>query len=78
MSETTDIAPDVKHDFTCYICGCHTYTELKQSNGIMGPGGRVKIISYECNKCSILFKDPKKFNEVFLLIGTLQNPNKKN
>lgn len=45
-----------KEDGSCRICGSNSYSEVTKSNGIRGPGGRVWVIHYVCDGCSVIFK----------------------
>jgi len=51
-----------KEKFTCRVCGCNEYKEVRKHNGILGPGGRSWRVYCFCKNCSIVFIDPNKFS----------------
>jgi len=61
--ELTEVPKDVK-EFMCPLCGCKEYTEHKGNNKVMGPGGYSWVKFYECNGCSVLFRDIDKFSNI--------------
>lgn len=50
-------------DFCCPICGSEEYSQVTNSNGILGPGGRSWILYNICSGCSVLFADVEKFTK---------------
>ncbi len=50
-------------DFVCPICEGTDYKQVAKSNEVLGPGGRVWIEHCVCKKCSVIFKDAKKFSK---------------
>lgn len=51
-----------KKDFKCRICGHKKYKEVRQNNGIYGPGGHSWRIYCICKGCSVIFRDPECFS----------------
>lgn len=45
----------------CRYCGSETYKKVVEGNDVDGPGYQERILYYECDGCSALFKDPDKF-----------------
>ena len=50
-------------EFACRLCGCKKFNFHYESNGVYGPCGKSWIVYYSCDKCSVVFMDPKKFSK---------------
>ena len=51
------------NNFVCRSCESGKYKELRESNGVIGPGFHSRITGYECCGCSVRFGDPDKFSK---------------
>ncbi len=51
-------------DFCCPICGSEEYSQVTNSNGVFGPGGRTRVLYNICSGCSVLFADTEKFTKI--------------
>lgn len=49
--------------FECRLCGSKECEEVRESNGLSGPGGRNWVVYYICSGCSAIFKDIEKFSK---------------
>jgi Pyruvate/2-oxoacid:ferredoxin oxidoreductase delta subunit len=50
-----------RNNFRCRLCGHDGYGEVRESNGILGPGGHSWVVYYFCKGCGVIFTDPKLF-----------------
>ncbi|NTW14489.1 MAG: hypothetical protein HGA31_05680 [Candidatus Moranbacteria bacterium] len=48
--------------FKCRVCGHTEYTEVRQGNGILGPGAHSHMIHCYCEGCTTVFRDVRKFS----------------
>ncbi len=51
-----------KDNFRCRVCTHTEYDEIRQSNGIYGPGGHSRALYYFCKGCGVIFIKPKLFS----------------
>ncbi len=52
----------MEKNFVCRVCGHTAYEEVRQNNGLLGPGGRSWVDHYYCKGCGVVFLTPTLFS----------------
>lgn len=66
-----------KKEFCCPLCGSRRYEEIRQGNGVIGPGYSSVLLFCRCSGCSIIFGDPTQFSYEKLLKEKIEEDKKK-